>query len=106
MTDYLLVYSGGKMAETPEEQASVMQAWGAWFGELGDKLKDGGNPTTGNAKGIDSDGSVMDVPATMMASGYSIISADSMDNAVAMAQKCPVLMGGARIVVYETMKVM
>src|SRR5258708_37172268 len=104
MTDYLLVYSGGKMAETPEEQASVMQAWGAWFGELGDKLKDGGNPTTGNAKGIDSDGSVMDVPATMMASGYSIISADFLDNAGAITQKCPAIMAWAAFAAYDSMK--
>jgi hypothetical protein len=41
-----------------------------------------------------------------MASGYSIIAADSLDEAVAMARGCPVLQGGAKIVVLETFNVM
>ena len=46
MADYVLLYSGGKMPETKEEQDAVMAAWNAWFGELGWTLKDGGNPFT------------------------------------------------------------
>lgn len=41
-----------------------------------------------------------------MASGYSIIKADSVDAAVEMAKGCPVLQGGAQISVYETFEVM
>ena len=41
-----------------------------------------------------------------MASGYSVIKADSMAEAVKMAQGCPVLMGGAKIMVFETFNVM
>ena len=41
-----------------------------------------------------------------MASGYSIIQADSLDEAVAKAKGCPVLQGGAQIVVLETFNVM
>ncbi len=41
-----------------------------------------------------------------MASGYSIIKADSLDEAVAKAKGCPVLQGGAKIVVLETFNVM
>jgi hypothetical protein len=36
----------------------------------------------------------------------SIIKADSLDAAVAMAKGCPVLQGGAKITVYETFSVM
>ena len=36
MANYLLTYYGGGMPETQEEQAQVMQAWTAWFGQLGD----------------------------------------------------------------------
>ena len=39
-------------------------------------------------------------------SGYSIIKADSMADAVKMAQGCPVLMGGAKVMVFETFNVM
>ena len=45
MTDYLLLYSGGHMPESPEEQAAVMKAWTDWMGALGGALKDGGNPS-------------------------------------------------------------
>jgi len=40
------------------------------------------------------------------ASGYSIISADSLDQAVDLAKGCPVSMGGASVSVYETFTVM
>ncbi len=35
MANFVLLYSGGSMPETEAEQAAVMQAWGAWFGQLG-----------------------------------------------------------------------
>ena len=104
MADFVLLYSGGKMPETKEEQDAVMAAWNAWFGELGGTLKDGGNPFTPAAKTIGSDGSVSDGGGS--ASGYSILTADSLDEAVNKAKGCPVLQGGADITVYETFAVM
>jgi hypothetical protein len=105
VTDYLLLYSGGNMPETEEEQTKVMQAWNDWFGRLGGALKDGGNPFTPAAKTIASDGSVSD-GAGAAASGYSVIQAGSLDEAAALAKDCPVTMGGASITVYETFEVM
>lgn len=104
MADYVLVYSGGGMPETEEEQAQVMKAWDAWFAQLGSALKDGGNPFSGQAKSISPDGAVGE--ASSPASGYSIIEADSLDAAVELAKGCPVNLGGASITVYETFKVM
>lgn len=106
MANYLLLYSGGSMPETEAEQTEVMQAWGAWFGGLGSALVDGGNPTTGRAKTISSDGTVSDGSVGTMSSGYSIIKADSLDEAVKLASSCPVLLGGAKISVLETFQVM
>ena len=60
MADYVLLYSGGSMPETKEEQDAVMAAWNAWFDELGGALKDDGNPFTPTAKSIAPDGSVTD----------------------------------------------
>ncbi len=94
------------MPETKAEQAAVMQAWGAWYGRLGSAVVDGGNPFTPKAKRIASNGTVSDGPVGTMASGYSIIKADSLDAAVGMAQGCPVLHGGGQISVYETFPVM
>ena len=106
MAKYVLLYSGGSMPETEAEQAAVMQAWGAWFGVLGSALVDQGNPFTGQAKSIASDGSVSDGAGDKAASGYSIIQADSLDAATTLAQGCPVLQGGAQITVLETFEVM
>ena len=105
MANFVLLYSGGGMPETQAEIAQVMQAWGAWFGQLGSALVDGGNPFTPVAKRIAKDGSVSDAPAGI-ASGYSIIKADSLDAAVALAKACPVLLGGAQITVLETFPAM
>jgi hypothetical protein len=101
MTDYLLVYNGGGMPEGEEEQAKVMAAWGAWFEKLGDDLVDGGNPTGADAKTIMSNGSVKDGPNGIMATGYSMLKADSLDSAVEKAKGCPMLEGGGDITVYE-----
>ena len=44
MPKYVLAYHGGRRAETPAEQAQVMDAWVAWFGGLGDAVVDGRQP--------------------------------------------------------------
>jgi hypothetical protein len=102
MTDFVLLYSGGKMPEGDTEQKAVMQGWEAWFGKIGGALVDGGNPFTPMAKTIASDGKVSDGPIGSMASGYSVIKANSLDEAVEMAKGCPVLKGGAKNSVYQT----
>src|SRR3954452_3120938 len=100
MANSLLVFRGGSMPETKEEQDKVMAAWGAWFGQLGDALVDGGNPAS-QTKTLSADGSTTpgggDSPT-----GYSIIKADDIDAAVNLAKGCPVFLGGAKIDVVET----
>lgn len=102
MKNFLLLYSGGGMPASEAEQKAVLAEWQAWFGMVGASLVDGGNPFMG-AKSIAVNGHVHDGPVGSMASGYSVIKADSMDAAVAIAKGCPVLKGGAQISVYETM---
>ncbi len=103
MANYLLVYHGGAMAETEAAQAEVMQAWTDWFTELGPAVVDGGNPAS-RTKRIAADGSVSDDPSGP--SGYSIVSAGSIDEAVELAKSCPVLKGGSTIQVVETFQAM
>ena len=102
MKSYLLLYSGGGMPDSEAEEKALFAEWGAWFASLGASLSDGGNPFSG-AKSISTDGKVSDGPVGSMASGYSVIKADSFAAAVEMAQRCPVLKSGAQISVYETM---
>lgn len=103
MANYVLVYHGGSMPENPEEGARIVQAWTDWFGTLGGALVDGGNPAS-KTKTIAANGAVSD--DSDGPSGYSIISADSIDEAVEKAKGCPVLQGGASIQVVETFAVM
>jgi hypothetical protein len=103
MANFLLTFHGGTMPEAKEDQDRVMKAWNDWFAALGDALVDGGNPIS-RTKAISPDGSVMD--ATSAPSGYSILRADSLDSAVGLAKGCPVLAGGAVVLVSETFPVM
>lgn len=99
MADFVLVYSGGSMPESEAEQAQVMKAWTDWFGTIGKDLKDGGNPF-GHAKTVTSDGSIKDgAPGAL--SGYSIVTASSLDEAAGIAKASPVLQGGGSVQVYE-----
>ena len=99
MANFLLVYTGGA-APTPADREKIMQQWGGWFGKLGDKVVDPGNPV-GHAKtlanGSERDGSAQNPPAT----GYSILKADSLKAATDLAKGCPVLESGGKVTVYE-----
>jgi hypothetical protein len=103
-TKYLLLYSGGSMPESEAEQAQVMKAWEAWFSELGPAVADPGNPFTPAAKRITGGPAIVDTAAA--ASGYSVIEADTLEQAAKLASGCPVLAGGADITVFETFDVM
>ncbi len=104
VTNYILLYSGGGLPESPAEQAKVLKEWEAWFSKIGSGVVDQGDPFTGKAKSIGTDGKVSDGPIGSPVSGYSIIKADSLDAATALARACPVLKAGGKISVYETMK--
>jgi hypothetical protein len=99
--DYVFLYSGGGgMPETEQEQAAVMKAWTDWFAQIGSALKDGGNPFEGGVRTVASDGSVSGGTGTF--TGYSIVAADSLEAATAIAKGSPVLQGGGSITVHET----
>ena len=100
MPKYVLAYHGGGMPESEEEQAATMAAWGAWFETLGSAIVDGGNPIS-QTKTVASDGSVSDGGGANPLSGYSLINADSIDAAAALAGGCPVLEVGGSVEVAE-----
>jgi hypothetical protein len=105
MATYLLAYHGGGMPATDAERAKVMEEWGQWFGKLGEGLVDGGNPIS-QTRTIAPGGTVSNDGGANPVSGYSVIKADSMDAAVALAQGCPLLKTGGRIEVGETQPAM
>ena len=106
MSTFLLLFSGGGMPEGEAETKRVMDAWTAWFAKYPNAVADPGNPFAPNAKTVTADGRVQDGPVGQPASGYTTIKADSQDQAIAIAKECPVLLGGAKISVYEAVDVM
>jgi hypothetical protein len=98
MAKFVYVYTGGQMAETPAAQEQAMQAWGAWFATLGESVTDGGNPF-GKSATVSSAG--VAASGASQVAGYSIIAADSLEDATAKANGCPVLAGGGTVEVYE-----
>ena len=105
MANYLLAYHGGGMPETEEQQAQVMTAWGAWYEKLGAAIVDGGNPIGAWAT-MASDGSVSDGGGANPITGYTIVSAGSLDEATQLCNGCPILAAGGSIQICETFEVM
>lgn len=82
-------YSEEAMAADESAQAEAMAAWNKWFGSLGSKLADGGNPFAPGGMAVEKSGvsKIENHPST----GYSIVNAASLDEAVELAKECPVL---------------
>jgi hypothetical protein len=99
MTNYVLAYTGGSMPETEQDRADFMAAWGAWFGALGAAVVDGGTGFTSSVS-LASDGSVTEGGASGLG-GYSILAADSLSAATALAKDCPMLPRGGAVEIYE-----
>jgi hypothetical protein len=100
MTNYIIAYRGGRKFSTREEGAAYMARWQAWMGGLGHSIVDPGTPL-GAGKLISAAG-ISDRGADML-TGYSIVSADSLEAAVELAKKCPHLDHGT-IEVAEVME--
>ena len=101
MANFVLLYTGGSAGTTEVERGKIMEAWGAWFGKLGDKVVDAGNPFATHAKNVSDGGAVHEGAIGTAATGYSIVKADSLNAAVELAKACPVLHSGGKITVYE-----
>ncbi len=101
MAKYLFAYhGGGDNPSSEEEVAAVLDAWGNWFGSMGAAVIDGGNPV-GQSYTVSPDGSVTDNGGANPVSGYSLIEASSLDDALAKAKGCPILEANGSIEVAE-----
>jgi hypothetical protein len=87
MATFLLTY------RTPGGSDGI-EAWKAWFEELGDAVVDRGNPVF-TATTFGECGSA---PAL---GGYSLITADNLEAAAVLAKGCPVLARGGGVEIGE-----
>lgn len=100
MANYLFTYHGGGVPETEEDGAKVMAAWEAWMGSLGSALVEPGNPV-GPSATVAVDGSTTSTQGPDTVTGYSIVQAQSLDDALALAKGCPIRDDGGTIEVGE-----
>jgi hypothetical protein len=107
MPGFMLIYKGEAtdMSEmTPEQGAEVMAKWGAWMEKVGPALSDIGSPFGPGSSLVDDGTSGSAISLT----GYSIVEADDMAAAQALADGHPYLSegkGNFSIELYELMPV-
>jgi len=105
MTQYLLSYHGGDQPKDQAEGERVTKSWADWLGSLGNSLVTAGNPTT-VAKTIAPSGKVSDGGGANPVTGWTVLEAKSMDDAVKLAKGCPQLKANGSIEVSEIMVLM
>lgn len=102
MADYILLYQGGSKPASQEEGAKQMANWQAWAEGLGEAIINPGTPT-GKPKIVSSKGVSDDTSSNAM-TGYTIVRANSMEDALEMAESCPFIeMDNASLAVAELM---
>jgi len=81
-----VIFHYGFENPTPE----IMEAWSKWFASLGDKMVDPGSPL-GPGREISPSGT-KELPMGLDSlTGYTVITADSMDEAEKIAKACPMI---------------
>ena len=101
MGKFVLMFHGGETPEAPSPE--VMERWMAWFGGLGSAVADMGAPF-GAAATVASDGTPSEGSGSDPATGYTVVEASSLNDAVVMAKGCPGLSSGGSVKVYEAMQ--
>lgn len=93
MLYFLFAYRDGKTPQTPEETEQEIGRWQHWFDHIGAAIVDPGNPVgmskTVSAAGVSDDG------GANLLSGYSIINTGSIDQAIELAEACPIISDGS-----------
>jgi hypothetical protein len=109
MKNFLLVYRADYASmpqASPEQMQATTKRWMDWVGSIAaqNKLGDRGNRLEPGGKVVRPDLVITDGPYTEIKEslgGYSIVKADSIEEAVALAKGCPILSTGGNVEVRE-----
>jgi hypothetical protein len=109
MKDFLLVYRSD-FSKTPNASPEEMQAstkrWMDWVGGIAaqNKLTDRGNRLVPTGKVLKPGNVITDGPYTEIKesiAGYSMVKADSLEEATELAKGCPILKSGGNVEIRE-----
>jgi hypothetical protein len=109
MKDFLLIFrasAAGPSTASPEEMQASMQKWMDWMGGIAaqNKLIDRGNRLNPagkvvNASHVVTDGPYMEIKEAI--GGYTLIRAESLEEAAEISKGCPILLAGGNVEVRE-----
>ena len=100
MPTYLFAFHGGASAEDEEDSVRLITVWAKWITELGEALKDPGNPAR-ESRTVHADGSVTTESGPNPVTGYTIIEAADFDEAIVLTADCPIFNAGGSIEILE-----
>ena len=103
MKQFVLVYLGGNQPADPEEASEHFAKYSKWLADLGDAVIVPTIPLK-DTKTVSAGGTVRDGGSSLM-SGFTILKAESLNDALVIAQNCPFLEIGGSLEVSEFMQV-
>ncbi|HTJ49626.1 MAG TPA: YciI family protein [Cyclobacteriaceae bacterium] len=109
MKDFLFVFRNDSLSQpkgSPEEMQAMTKKWMDWIGGIAaqNKLVDRGNRLDGAGKVVRPNNVITDGPYSEikeLIGGYTLVKANSLEEAAALAKGCPILTIGGNVEVRE-----
>ena len=101
MNKYIIVYLGGEQPSSPDEAQQHMEKYREWLKSLGDSVVSALNPLK-DTHVVSSNGTTNGSSTAM--SGFTIITANSLEAVLEMSNSCPFLEIGGTLEVSELMQ--
>jgi hypothetical protein len=93
---FVYIYTGGGSSASEEDGQKLREAWVSFFRGLGESIIDSGNQF-GAAKTVNGN-------STSNASGYTVVDAATIEEAIEKARPCPIIRQGGDVEVYEALE--
>ncbi|MFK7819021.1 MAG: YciI family protein [Planctomycetaceae bacterium] len=112
MAKFMFVYRNSEEAEreemSPEQMQQVLQHWMNWIqgGMEAGWMIDGGDALLPVGKVVRADGTITDGPfveSKELVGGFSIVQADSVEEAAKLTENCPIFVAGGNVEVRQLM---
>lgn len=111
MKDFMMLFHSEPNPDfnpTPEQIQEEVEAWQEWMGSISaqGKLKNPGEALGFEGKIMHADGTITDGPyaeVKEIIGGFMIVSTDSIEDAIKLAEGCPALQNGGKVEVRDIM---